>query len=212
MNHISRRFANARSRRRREAHPTHRSICAQVGMDKVARWYPAFFLNRMLAALLQRLTISVQKDVRTQMLLLTAVATIITGVQVLHVLLKHMCTRGSCRSRYHAAAEALSHWSFTCTALRFVLMMTCDASAPNQTAPSLNDPGLPRSATASCARVQPAPRVAPNLHPVLRLLRLRGGGDARGGPRARAVAPRRARPRRQPAARGARQRVEDCTS
>ena len=56
---------------------------SEVGMDKVARWYPAFFLNRMLAALLQRLTISVQKDVRTQMLLLTAVATIQLTINIL---------------------------------------------------------------------------------------------------------------------------------
>lgn len=37
-------------------------------MDRIARWYPAFFLNNMLGALLTRLTISHQKNVRVQML------------------------------------------------------------------------------------------------------------------------------------------------
>ena len=36
-------------------------------MDRIARWYPAFFLNCMLGALLTRLTISHQSDVRIQM-------------------------------------------------------------------------------------------------------------------------------------------------
>ena len=37
-------------------------------MDRIARWYPAFFLNTMLGALLTRLSISHQKNVRIQML------------------------------------------------------------------------------------------------------------------------------------------------
>lgn len=37
-------------------------------MDRIARWYPAFFLNSMLGALLTRLSISHQKNVRVQML------------------------------------------------------------------------------------------------------------------------------------------------
>ena len=40
---------------------------SEIGMDRIARWYPAFFLNSMLGALLMRLTISHQSDVGVQM-------------------------------------------------------------------------------------------------------------------------------------------------
>lgn len=54
----------------------------------------------------------------------TAIATLITCLQVLQILYVHVCSKGSCRARYSAAAEALARWSFFCTALRFVLIMT----------------------------------------------------------------------------------------
>ena len=52
-------------------------------MDRIARWYPAFFLNSMLGAFLTRLTISSEKNVRVQMLMYT----VLGAVQLLKTIL-----------------------------------------------------------------------------------------------------------------------------